>query len=164
MRPKTRTTKLLLAGALAALLSGGGALAYLTSVGGGSGAAQVGSASDLTISPGAPTAQLYPGGSGDVVAVISNPNPFAAHVNSLELDTSHGSGGFASTGGSGTCNDPDLSFAAQDNGGAGWSVPPRVGAVDGTRSVTLPGAISMGAGADDGCQGATFTVYLRTGL
>ena len=44
----------------------------------------------------------------------------------------------------------------QTNGGAGWTVPG-----SGVLSVTLTGALAMGSGAANACQGATFTVHLR---
>jgi hypothetical protein len=144
----------------ALLLSAGGAFAYFTSSGSGSADATVATAASLTISPGSATGDLSPGGSGDVVLSFSNPNPISIHVNSLELDKSQGEGGFGSSAG---CSDPQLSFTSQNNGGAGWDVPAKSGTLDGTLDLTLAGAVTMGAGASDDCQGATFTIYLTTG-
>ena len=56
-----------------------------------------------------------------------------------------------------------LSMDTQTNGGTGWTVPARVGAVDGELAVTLAGAVAMSAAAANGCQGAAFTVYLTAG-
>jgi hypothetical protein len=139
----------------AALVVACGALAYFTSAGSGSGTGTAGTAQAVTISAGTPTAELYPGGSADVAISISNPNAFTVHIDKLTLDSGVGSGGFLATGGTGTCTNPDLSFPDNTNGGAGWDVPPASHGFD------LTGAISMGAGADNGCQGASFTVYLQ---
>jgi hypothetical protein len=144
------------AAVVVALVAAGGALAYFTSAGSGSGTGTAGTAQAVTISPGTPTAELYPGGSADVAISISNPNTFSVHIIKLALDTGQGAGGFGSSGGTGTCANPDLGFPDNTNGGAGWDVPP------GATSLDLTDAITMGAGADDGCQGATFTVYLKS--
>ncbi len=58
---------------------------------GSSGEAQSAAVSNLTItavaSPSA-TNQLFPGGTGDVVVTISNPNPYPVAITSVELPTS----------------------------------------------------------------------------
>ncbi len=61
------------------------------------------------------------------------------------------------------CGTSTLAYTPQTGPGAGWSVPARAGAVDGTLAVTLSQAVSMGTTAASSCQGATFTVYLRAG-
>jgi hypothetical protein len=58
--------------------------------GGSSGEAQSASISNLTISAVASPAAsnlLYPGGSGDVVVTISNPNPYPVTITSVQLPT-----------------------------------------------------------------------------
>ena len=78
-----------------ALLAGGGAYAASNWVvglaGGSSGEAQSATVSNLTItavaSPSA-TNLLYPGGNGDVVMTIANPNPFPVTVTAVNLPTS----------------------------------------------------------------------------
>jgi hypothetical protein len=150
---------------LAALLAGllltaGGALASFTAIGSGSGSAAVATAADVSIAPGAAVAGLYPGGSGELALTIANPNPFPVHVGSLSLDPS---GGFVVDSGHAACTNPSLSFATQSNSGSGWLVPAKVGGTNGTLSLHLAGAVSMGLDADAACQGATFTTYVRTG-
>jgi len=144
----------LLGAAIVAVVATGAALGYFTAAGSGSGSAGVGSSVPLTVSPGAPAASLYPGGSSAVVATVSNSNSAAVHIASLSLDTSRGAGGFAVDGSHASCTSPALSFSTATNGGAGWEIAP------GSQSLTLSGAIAMGPGASAGCQGATFTVYL----
>ncbi len=56
-----------------------------------------------------------------------------------------------------------LGFTTQTNGGAGWSVPPKAGAVAGVLAVDLPNAIAMDASAASACQGASFAVHLGAG-
>ena len=58
---------------------------------GSSGESQSASVSNLTISAVASPAAsnlLYPGGTGDVVVTISNPNPFPATITAVQLPTS----------------------------------------------------------------------------
>ena len=144
-----------------ALIAAGGALAYYTSTGSGSGdASVVGSPADLTITARTPaTGLLFPGSSGEVDATISNPNTFPVRVNSLVL----AGGGIAADSGHSGCDTSALHFTTQTNGGQGWDIPPKVGATDGTLDVQLADAISMDSDAANDCQGATFSVYLATG-
>lgn len=137
------------------LLAAGVAAAYWSITGGGSATAATGSTSALTLTPAAPTAELFPGGQASVVLTVTNPNPGPVRVGSLALDTSQGTGGFAVDGGHSGCGLAPLSFVTQTNGGAGWTVPG-----SGMLSVTLTNALSLGTGADNACQGATFSVYL----
>ena len=148
---------------LAALLAGGGsAVAYYSSTGSGTAAATVGQPDPISIAAGtAPTAseQLFPGGSGSVTATITNPNPFRVHINSLVLDTSHGTGGFAGPSG---CDLSVLHYTTQTNGTTGWDVPKHV-TLDGELDLDLADAISMDTTAANACQGGSFTVFLKVG-
>jgi hypothetical protein len=149
-----------LAAAAVALVVVGSALAYLGSTGSGSGDASVGSPDELTITAATPTTGfLYPGGTGDVEATISNPNTFSVRVNSLIL----GSGGISADGAHAGCDTSALHFTTQNNGAAGWTIPAKAGSTDGSLDVDLVGAISMDTDAANGCQGATFAVSLATG-
>jgi hypothetical protein len=137
------------------LLVGGIAAAYWSITGGGSATAATANTSPLTLTPATPAAQLYPGGQASVVLTITNPNAAQIRVGSLALDTSQGTGGFAVDGGHSGCGLATLSFVTQTNGGLGWTVPG-----SGALPVTLTNALSMGTGAANACQGATFSVYL----
>jgi hypothetical protein len=148
---------------LLAVVAASSALAYWTATGSGSGVGAAGTSQAVTLSAGTPTSPVYPGGHGDVALTIDNPNPFRVHVGSLSLATSQGTGGFQVDAGHSGCNTSTLSFATQTNGGAGWSVAPRVGSTHGVLSVDLADAVTMGTTAASACQGATFDVYLSAG-
>jgi hypothetical protein len=146
-------------GAGAVLATVTAASAYWSGAGAGSGTAGTAAATlSVSLTPGTPTAQLYPGSTAAVVLTISNPDQASLHVSALALDTSQGAGGFAVDGAHSGCTLDTLSFSTQTNGGAGWTVPG-----GGSLPVTLPGALVMGATAADACQGATFSVYLSAG-
>ena len=83
-----------MAAALGVVLAGAGAFAASNWVvgvsGGSSGEGQSATISDLTISAVAsPSAGnlLYPGGTGDVVVTISNPNPYPVTITAVQLPT-----------------------------------------------------------------------------
>lgn len=161
-----RWTRWVIAAAVAVGVVGAatGAYAYWSANGGGgSGTASVATPANLTISPATPSASLYPGGSTTVVATISNPNPTAAHIPSLVLDTSQGSGGFAVDSSHTGCTTALAALTFTDQS-AGWDVPAKVGSTNGSLSPTLSAtALRMGTGAASACQGAVFTVYLKVG-
>jgi hypothetical protein len=133
----------------------GVAIAAWTTGGSGSGQASAGTAASMTISAGTPSTNLYPTASADVAAVVSNPNPYKVHVSSVSL------GAVTVDGGHSACNTGSVTVTSpQDNSGAGWDVPAKSGAVNGSLNLDLANAISMSNAATDSCQGATFTVAL----
>jgi hypothetical protein len=142
---------------------GGVAWSYWSAGGSGTGTGANGTLAAVSLTPGSPAAGLYPGGSTDVVLTATNSNASAVKIGSLLLDTGQGTGGFSVDGGHSGCSVAALSYTTQSNGGAGWSVPARVGVVNGTLSITLTHALVMSAAAASACQGATFTVYLVAG-
>ena len=141
----------------------GTAEAFWQATGTGTGIGSTGATTDVIIGPGSPAAALYPGGAGNVVLTITNTNTAPVSIGSLALDTGHGSGGFSVDAGHDGCSVTALTFTTQTNAGAGWTVPAKAGAVDGTLSVTLTNALALDAGAANACQGATSTVYLIAG-
>lgn len=146
-----------------ALAIAGAANTYWSAASGGSGSTTTGTAADVTLGPRTPVSGLYPGGTADVVLRVSNPNTSPVRLGSLALDTARGTGGFAVDAGHSGCAVSTLSLSTQTNGGAGWTVPARSGAVNGTLPLTVPNSLAMGLGAASACQGATFTVYLAAG-
>jgi len=145
-------------GAVLAVLTLGtvtAASAYSGAGGSGSGAAATSTPTQaLTLSPAALSNQLFPGGQAAVPLTAANPNPATLRIRSLTLDTSQGSGGFNLDGAHAGCDLASLSFTAQTNGGAGWSIP-----AAGSVSINLPASLTMSTSASDACQGANITVY-----
>jgi hypothetical protein len=115
----------------------------------------------VTFTLGTPTSLLYPGHSASVAIVARNPNTYSVNIASLAQATDPGAS-FTVDGGHSGCDVAVLSFAAQDNGGSGWTVPPKLGSTDGTLTIDMPSALQMAANAAYACQGATFGVRLRT--
>lgn len=144
------------------LVLDGTAFAYWGGSGSGSGSGTSGAAAPLGLSSATPAAGLYPGGTTGVALVVSNPNPATAHIGSLALDTGRGTAGFGVDAGHSGCATSALSFTTQTNV-TGWTVPAKVGAVNGVLPITLPGALAMSAAAANACQGASITVYLVVG-
>jgi hypothetical protein len=161
-RPLRRRIVVVLA-VLALTLAGSTALAYWSATGAGSGAGTTGTTAVVTLTPGTPTSDMYPGGQGDVSAVFDNPNSVRVHIGSLKLSTAQGTAGYTVDAGHAGCATSVLSFATQTDGGAGWTVPPKSGSTDGSLTVELEDALTMGATAANACQGATFDVYLTAG-
>jgi hypothetical protein len=152
-----------LAGVAASLFVAASALGFWTGIGHGNAAGGAASSLAVSLTPGAAGGRLYPGGSTDVALKIANPNPYSVRVRSLSLDVAQGSGGFGVDAAHSGCALSTLSFTAQTNGGAGWSVGPRVGSTEGSLNVDLPNALAMGTTAVASCQGASFAVYLVAG-
>jgi hypothetical protein len=138
----------------------GVAYAYWSAGGAGTGFGANGTTTPLTLSSGTPTGTLLPGGSTNVILTMTNPNTARVKISSLALDTTQGTSGFSVDSGHSACTLSTLSFVTQTNAGAGWTVPGKVGTVNGTLGVTLTNSLSMSAAAANACQGATFTVYL----
>ena len=136
------------------------AAAVWSAVGSGTGSGGTGTTVAVTLSPGAPTAALYPGGQTNVVLTITNTNASPVRIGSLSSDSARGTGGFAADPGHPNCVASTLTFTTQTNGTTGWTVPAKAGSVDGTLAVTLTNALAMSLSAVNACQGATFTVYL----
>jgi hypothetical protein len=159
---RIRSAKRLISAVLAVGIVGvsGVASAHWLSSGHGSGSGSTGTTVPVSLSPGTPAAGLYPGGRTAIALTVSNSNASAVVVGSFQLDATRGSGGFAVDAGHSACAVSSLSYAAQTNAGAGWTVPAKVGAVNGSLPLTLTQALSMTLAADNACQGATFTIYL----
>jgi hypothetical protein len=142
----------------ATLMIGGVAFAAWTANGTGTGTAEAIEAQGLTITPEGAD-DLYPGGPFDLTVDISNPNPYPVEVTSIfqtegddiTADAAHTTAG---------CDGTTVEFTDQSGT---WSVP---AATDSStpgvlEDVLLAGSLSMpNEGAQDACQGATFTVPL----
>ena len=136
----------------------GGAYAYFTSTGNGTGSAQVGTlpAGSVVLVAAASTPSnppLVPGGTSDLVFTIKNANAFNVSLFSVQ-GTAAGS---AVSGNIGTCTTSGVTVPL--NTPAGFILTP------GTHNYDIPGAAHMGTTAggnpsDTGCQGATFHIPL----
>jgi hypothetical protein len=154
---KTKPFRVLAAAASVGVIAGFVYAAWTTN-GGGSAYTKAGTASALsTVDVSASTtASLYPGVSGDVLIKVSNPNPYAVRVTTVNLngtnadiaaDASHVSAG---------CTTSGVSFTNQS--GLSIDVPAKSGSTNGETQATLSGAASMSNASVNACQGATFTI------
>jgi hypothetical protein len=157
-RPNAKRAAAVLIAIVIVLGAAAAALAYWSGSGTGSATTVLADVKQLSFEPGAPTAQLSPGGDAGVAIVAKNPNSFFVEIGSMVLDDT-GSGAFAADDSG--CDVSVLGFISQDNGGAGWQVPPRAGSSDGSLVINMPGAMTMSTAAADACQGATFSVHLQ---
>jgi hypothetical protein len=162
-RPSRRRVLVCLGVLIALALMTAAASAYWSGSGSGTGSATADSTVAVTLSPGVPAAGLYPGGLTDVVLAVANPNTAPVSIGSLALDPTQGTGGFAVDAGHAGCLVAALSYTVQSNGGAGWTVPAKAGATNGSLSIRLSNALAMSTAAADACQGASATVYLAAG-
>jgi hypothetical protein len=140
-----------------------GAFAYWQGSGSGNATTVLPNVQALSLQPGNPTADLYPGGSAGVEIVVSNSNSRFVQIESIDLDPTAPEP-FAVDPGHSACDVSVLGFVAQDNGGAGWRIPPRAGSTDGSLAIAMPAAMTMGLAAASACQGAAFTVQLEARL
>ena len=145
------------------VLLASGAGAFWSGSATGSGSAETAGTVSVILAPGTPATALHPGATADVVLTVSNPNAASLRIGSLNLDPGQGTGGYAVDTDHTGCAVSALSFSTQSNSGAGWSVPGKVGTVDGTASLTLPDAVALDTDAANACQGATFSVFLVAG-
>jgi hypothetical protein len=133
----------------------GAAIAYFMSTGKGTGSANVGTMKTVTISAsaGTPTSPLLPGGAGDVVFKVTNPNNYPVALVSVTLKSG---GTITPDSGHAGCSTTD------SNPVVTVSVPapdlPATIPANTTTQVDLAGAASMDVAATTDCQGASFSV------
>lgn len=150
----------LTAAVASAMVVSGAASAHWSGAGEGAGSAETAQSMPITLSPGMPSDSLFPGDSGAVAVLASNPNAYDVHLGQLELDPAAGSGGYGVDVGHPACPASVLTYTSQSNQGSGWTVPAASGGLDGTVSINLTNALHMAGNAPDACQGATFVVHL----
>jgi hypothetical protein len=137
-----------------------GALAFWKGSGSGSATTILADTQALSIGPGEPTSELYPGGTATVTVVVTNPNPYFVQLGSLVIYAGDAEP-FGVDGGHSSCDLSALGFVTQDHGGTGWRIPPAAGTTEGTLAIAMPAAMSMSNAAGEACQDATFTVHLE---
>lgn len=126
----------------------GTAFAYFSASGSGTGSATTGTLQTVTLIAvtGTPSTPLLPGGAGDVLIELHNPNGFAVTLVSVTA-----TGPATPDAGHPGCTTTGVSFTNQ----TGLSIPI---AASGNTPVDLTGAATMSAASSSGCQGATFSI------
>jgi len=149
MKNPTLRRALVVTTVVGATLGGGIAVAAWTSSGSGAAGAKAGTASAPTTgtvdAAALTTGLLYPGVQGTALIRITNPNPYPVKVSAITAN-----GTATATGGTGTCAGTGVTWVAQQP-----NSPLAAGA---TATITLTNAVSMLSTADDGCQGAVFSI------
>jgi hypothetical protein len=180
--PWARKTKVVSA-VVGALLAGGGAYAATNwtvgIAGGSSGEAKSATVSNLTVAAVATPAAgnlLYPGGNGDVVLTISNPNPFPVTVTGVNLPTSSVfAAGFttsglssAQLGCSSATSDVIWNYSSATSGSAHALTTPVTVAASGQPgnplTVTLTNDASMTAASPAACENTYFSMPSLAGI
>ncbi len=138
-----RSGKIILFAGLSVLLVAGVAIAAWLIQGTGTGAAKAGTAGNLTVAAGTPTGDLYPGSTGgDVFVKVTNNNAYPVQLTNATM--------------SGTITPAECLVTINAGPFSLASVP--VIAAGATVDVTIADALSMGAAAENSCQGANFSV------
>lgn len=179
-RPRWSRRSRFLAAALGVVMAGG--LAYAATnwvVGlnsGSSGQGQSATVTNLTISAVASPAVgnlLYPGGTGDVVISIANPNSFPVTVTAVQLPTnSTYASAYSNTAltnavagcAAGTPSYVGWNFATATSGSSHTLTTPVTVAASGTLAVTLTNDAVMGTSAPLACAGVYFQMPALTGV
>lgn len=129
------------------MLAGSVALAAWVATGTGSGYAEAGTAAALTTSVTATTADLYPGGSGDLFIRINNPNPYPVLVTDIARTAS------PITSDAGAACNASTGVSMADQSGLSIAV-----AAGGSTTTSLDGVVAMSNASANACQGAVFTI------
>lgn len=117
---------------------------------------------------------LFPTGTGDVVATITNPNKFAVTITAVNLPTnSTFAGGFSNSGlttpksgcdASATGSDVTWTGSSATSGSAHTLGSPLVVAGSGSLTVTFTNEATMGDGASANCESTYFQMPSLTGV
>jgi hypothetical protein len=176
---KSRMRKVISALVGMALVGGGAFAATNWFVGvnaGSSGESQSATVQNLTISAVASPAavnQLYPGGNGDVVATITNPNPYPVTITGVDLPTNATyANGYTSSALTVTqlgCllaspSDVIWNYSTAILGSVHTLTNPLTVAANGTLTVTFTNDASMTANAPAACENTYFSLPSLTGV
>jgi len=115
---------------------------------------------------------LYPGGNGDVVATITNPNSFPVTITAVNLptNTTYASGyttsalSTAQTGCSSTTSDVVWNYSTATSGSSHTLTTPLTVAANGTLTVTFTNDASMTSSAPLACANTFFSMPSLTGV
>jgi hypothetical protein len=176
--PATLARRIVAAMAGMALVGGGAYAATNWVVGLNSGSAAEGQSATITnltisavASPSA-TNLLFPGGNGDVVATITNPNSFPVTITGVNLPTNTTyAGGFttsalgtAQTGCSSTTSDVLWNYSSTTSGSVHTLTTPLTVAASGSLTVTFTNDASMTTAAPAACAATYFSMPSLTGV
>lgn len=154
------TRRALVVGALNAIVLGGGlAYANWSTSGAGTGAGSAGSALPVngTVTTVASSATLlYPGSSAPLVVNVHNPNPFPVQVSAVTLTNGQLPSSIGGTPKNATTCTSAASAVSLVGAASATGLTTAI-AANADATVTLPAAVAMGLGSDDGCQSAVFT-------
>ena len=154
MRKITKRSAAVIAASALAIGGAGAAWAAWNLTGSGSTSAKATNAQALTIDS-VQVVGLSPGNKSDIKFTAKNPNAFPVQITGITITSIH-------SGTAATCADSNV--VAQTftlPAPAELTVDPAAGAVPGSKNITVPDAIKMIAEAEDGCQGAVFSVKLH---
>ncbi|GLW29674.1 hypothetical protein Areg01_26140 [Actinoplanes regularis] len=152
MRNMTKRSVVVASAVAVSVVGAGAAWAAWSLTGTGAANATAGSAAELTVTNVTVT-QLTPNVTGNVVLTVNNPNPFPVRVTGFTFTgLTKGQGEDCNVGANITFPTGTLSSTPAD-----LLVPAKVGASNGTKTITYTGSIRMKADADDNCQGAVFS-------
>jgi len=175
-RQMTRRTGAAVAGmALTALIAYGATNWIIGLNSGSSGEAQSGAVSNLTVaavSTPPPNEQMYPGGSSDVMVLVTNPNAFPVTITGFNLpaNTSY-AGGFSNIGlttpQSGCTTSTSYvywSFATGSSGSSHTLTTPVVVGANATLTMELDGDATMTTSSPAACENTYFQMPSLTGV
>lgn len=154
----SRGRQVLVVGAAASVAAGlgvGAAFGFMVSTGSSTASGAVGSMQTVTLTAvtDTPTTPLVPGGTGDVVVSVDNPNHFGVSVTSLTFESG---ATITFDAGHGGCSTTDSQAVVS------LSVPagdlPRAVAASTSTTLHLANAVTMDPTATSTCQGATIYI------
>lgn len=150
---KRTTRKVVVAALVGGMLAGTVAMAAWVATGTGTGSAMAITATDLVVSDGTASPDLYPGFTdGDLYLSVENPNPYDVTVTTIEPDLL----GTVSSDGGVDCQGADTGVVL-DAGQTTLPVAVDI-AAGATESFTVEDVVTMTNDSDDSCQGATFSI------
>src|SRR5436305_3738557 len=170
----SKKKKTFAAATLVTMAVAGGAFAYFTSTGTGSGTASVGTASSLTVT-GTSASTLYPGTASTVNFTVNNPSTGHARLGSITLSAVHACTGAGSTWNGSACSnsgteqtscesfDTSASSAVDNFSMAAVASNADFGPGNG-QTVSQTGTLTMNDlnSSQNSCQGASLTLSFTT--
>ncbi|MBM2619101.1 hypothetical protein JIG36_26445 [Actinoplanes sp. LDG1-06] len=161
-----KSTKRVVVIATTLAVAGGASAAWASWLANGTGtaAAKAGTAQELVVTSATPDASLFPETVGNAWVTIENPNPYAVSVDKLTWKPSDGVQTVATVAGSVCGNNGvyfgDFSTSTIGSGGVLSGLDLYVPGGE-SKSFELKKAVRMINNAENGCQGATFSIPLK---